>query len=82
MQQKKIRTKTSSSKICLNFNYTFYRPYLSNFHFYRCALLQELISGQRPLILHPYVFLLNRRFKWTDIAVPITETDKLVLFNG
>ncbi|KAL3990429.1 hypothetical protein ACH3XW_31740 [Acanthocheilonema viteae] len=47
----------------------------------RCALLQELISGQRPLILHPYVFLLNRRFKWTDIAVPITETDKFRVYR-
>uniref|UniRef100_A0A158Q7B1 ANK_REP_REGION domain-containing protein n=1 Tax=Elaeophora elaphi TaxID=1147741 RepID=A0A158Q7B1_9BILA len=47
----------------------------------RCALLQELISGQRPLILHPYVFLLNRRFKWTDIAVPITGTDKFRVYR-
>ncbi|KAM3727583.1 Replicase polyprotein 1a [Dirofilaria immitis] len=47
----------------------------------RCALLQELITGQRPLILHPYVFLLNRRFKWTDIAVPVTETDKFRVYR-
>ncbi|VDK85464.1 unnamed protein product [Litomosoides sigmodontis] len=47
----------------------------------RCALIQELISGQRPLVLHPYVFLLNRRFKWTDIAVPITKTDKFRVYR-
>ncbi|CAG9531234.1 unnamed protein product [Cercopithifilaria johnstoni] len=47
----------------------------------RCALLHELLSGRRPLILHPYVFLLNRRFKWTDIAVPVTETDKFRVYR-
>ncbi|VDK77406.1 unnamed protein product, partial [Onchocerca ochengi] len=47
----------------------------------RCALLQELITGQRPLMLHPYVFLLNRRFKWTDIAVPVTGTDKFRVYR-
>ncbi|KAK6113545.1 hypothetical protein QQG55_52075 [Brugia pahangi] len=47
----------------------------------RCALLQELITGQRPLMLHPYVFLLNRRFKWTDIAIPVTGTDKFRVYR-
>ncbi|VDM98806.1 unnamed protein product [Thelazia callipaeda] len=47
----------------------------------RCALLEELITGRRPLVMRPYVFLLNRRFKWTDIAVPVTATDRFRIYR-
>ncbi|VDN30313.1 unnamed protein product [Gongylonema pulchrum] len=47
----------------------------------RCAFLTELITGQQPLVLHPFVLLLNRRFRWTDIAVPITGTEKFRIYR-